>query len=135
MKKTHQLTNKTRGMLSCFVVLCALLLTADCKAQSTETKQQVIPKKTNLRVKENKIPCTGYEGQTDCFQIQEGDLIGTDKWKMTYEYISGFNYEPGYIYNLRVKKKKVKDPLMDAPDILITVIKILSIEKAEPKAD
>jgi len=122
-------------MLSCFVVLFALLLTADCKAQSTETKQQVIPKKTNLRVKENKISCTGYEGQTDCYKIQEGDLIGTDKWEMTYEYISGFNFEPGYIYNLRVKKQKVKHPPMDAPDIRITVIKILSKEKVEPKAD
>ncbi|GDX51258.1 hypothetical protein LBMAG27_03050 [Bacteroidota bacterium] len=112
-----------------------MLLTADSTAQSTDTRQQVIPKKTNLRVKENKIPCSGYEGQTDCYTIQEGDLIGTDKWEMTYEYISGFNYEPGYIYNLRVKKNKVKHPFMDAPDIQITVIEILSKEKAEPKGD
>ncbi|WP_224996194.1 DUF4377 domain-containing protein [Cesiribacter sp. SM1] len=82
-------------------------------------------------MKDNKVNCSGYEGQTDCYLVQEGSLIGTDEWNYFYEQIEGFNYETGFIYELLVNKRKVKNPPMDAPNVKYTLVKILSKEEVE----
>jgi hypothetical protein len=81
-----------------------------------------------IRVKESKISCTGYEGQTECYLIQQGEAIDTELWQYFYENIEGFNYEPGFTYKLLISKEPVKNPPMDAPRIKYTLIKELSKE-------
>ena len=81
-----------------------------------------------LRVKENKISCSGYMGQTECYLIQQGSKIGSEEWDYFYEQIQGFIYEPGYVYELLVAKESVKDPMIDAPVVKYSLLKEISKE-------
>ncbi|MBZ9730832.1 DUF4377 domain-containing protein [Salegentibacter sp. JZCK2] len=74
--------------------------------------------------------CVG-EMEGNCLLVQEGDQIGTEDWSLFYyeDSIIGFDYEPGYIYHLRVKKKKIKNPPMDGSSISYRLVKIVSKEK------
>lgn len=73
--------------------------------------------------------CVGKGGY--CLLVQEGDQIGTDDWSLFYYEVSieGFDYEPGYIYHLKVKKKKIKNPPMDGFSISYRLNRVMSKEK------
>lgn len=106
-----------------FSVLVSIL---QISAIAQETK---IPNGTNFRVGPTLISCSGYEGQTTCYQIQVGDAIGGSDWDMTYDYIENFDYQKGLIYNLKVKFVERTAPLPeDVPKTRIIVDRILSIE-------
>lgn len=108
---------------SLFSVLFSFL---HISAHAQETK---IPEGTNLRVGSTMISCSGYEGQTACYQIQVGDAIGSSDWDMTYDYIENFEYQEGQIYNLKVKFVDRTAPIPeDVPQTRIIVDRILSIE-------
>lgn len=81
-----------------------------------------------LRVKENKISCTGYEGQTECYLVQQGSSIDSEQWEFFYEQIEGFVYEPGFVYRLLVAKEPIQNPPMDSPNTKYLLIKQLSKE-------
>ncbi len=74
--------------------------------------------------------CVG-EMEGNCLLVQEGDQIGTDDWSLFYyeHSIKGFDYEPGYIYHLKVKKKRIKNPPMDGSSISYRLVRIMSKEK------
>ena len=74
--------------------------------------------------------CVG-EMEGNCLLVQEGDQIGTDDWSLFYyeDSIEGFDYEPGYIYHLKVKKKKIKNPPMDGSSISYRLVRVMSKEK------
>ena len=106
-----------------FYILIFLILSG-CGA-----KEEVIGE-THLRVNSYTVDCVGVmEGQ--CLLVQEGDLVGSEDWEYFYfeDGIVGFDYEPGYIYNLLVKKVPVKNPPMDGSSIRYELIRILSKEK------
>lgn len=81
---------------------------------------------STLRVASHTVSCTG-ESEGRCLLIQEGTAIGTDDWEYFYyeDGIEGFDYKPGYIYDLLVRKIPVKDPPMDASSIRYQLIRIL----------
>ncbi len=107
-------------------LLAVLFHIAQFSGVTQETK---IPKETNLRVGSAMISCSGYEGQTACYQIQMGEAIGSADWDMTYYYIENFEYQAGYIYNLKVRFVERKPPIPeDAPKTRIIVDRVLSIE-------
>ncbi len=55
-----------------------------------------------MQVKEQKVPCTGV-APMECLEVK----IGKEKeWTYFYDGIEGFDYEPGYIYRLKVEKTK-----------------------------
>ncbi len=108
------------GLLSIFFSLFQFTAVV----QTTE-----IPKGTNLRVGSTMISCSGFEGQTACYQIQVGDAIGSTDWDMTYDYIENFEYKEGYIYNLKVRFVERTAPIpQDVPKTRIIVDRVLSIE-------
>jgi hypothetical protein len=76
------------------------------------------------------VECVG-EMEGNCLLVQEGDQIGTDDWSLFYyeDSIEGFDYEPGYIYHLKVKKQKIKNPPMDGSSISYRLVKTISKEK------
>jgi hypothetical protein len=76
-----------------------------------------------LVIKENKINCTGYEGQTECYLVQMDDKIGTEEWEFFYEQIDGFVYESGFRHDLLVVKEKVSNPPIDSPAVRYTLLK------------
>jgi len=67
--------------------------------------------------------------------VQEGDDIGSGRWENFYDNIAGFDYESGYIYQLKVRKKKVKNPPQDASSVQFTLVKVISKEAVNPNED
>lgn len=99
-----------------FLALCL-------SCQTEDLRTEII-----LRVKENKIGCSGHEGQTECYLVQQGDYINSNTWQYFYDQIEGFEYEPGFVYKLLVAKEPVKNPPIDASNIKYILIKELSKE-------
>lgn len=81
-----------------------------------------------IRVKEAKTSCVGFEGQTECYLVQQGSNIDGDSWEYFYDQIEGFHYEPGFVYKLLVAKESVKNPPQDASNIKYILVKELSKE-------
>jgi hypothetical protein len=102
-------------------IFCLLLSFFACEREYLRT--EVI-----LRIKENKTSCTGFEGQTECYLIQQGKNMNSDTWEYFYDQIKGFEYEPGFVHKLLVAKEPVKNPPMDASSIRYILIKELSKE-------
>lgn len=72
-----------------------------------------------------KTECTGV-APMHCMLIQKGDRIQEDSWQNFYSNIEGFEYQPGYIYKLKVKEEQL-DPSnvpADASSIKYTLLKM-----------
>ncbi len=82
---------------------------------------------TMMRVNSYTVDCVG-EMEGKCLLVQEGEAIGTDDWVYFYyeDSIIGFEYEPGYIYLLAVRKIPVENPPADASSFEYELIRIIS---------
>lgn len=76
--------------------------------------------------------CIGV-GPQKCFLVQHGDTL-TEDWKNFYDRVEGFDFEPGYIYELEVNKTILppNEVPADASNIRYTLVKIKSKER-DPK--
>lgn len=63
------------------------------------------------------------------FIVQEGDEIGKDKWHGFSDFISGFEYELGFVYDIEVQKKHIKNPMIDMSNEEYSLVRILSKTK------
>jgi len=72
------------------------------------------------------VSCSGV-APMQCMLIKKGDDFDTLKWTYFYDHIKGFDYQPGYVYKLKVKEEKI--PLdqvpADASSIEYTLIEML----------
>lgn len=59
----------------------------------------------------------------ECLQVKIGAV---KTWSHWYNSISGFTYEPGYTYRLRVLSEKVDNPPADASDKKYTLTKVIT---------
>lgn len=86
---------------------------------------------TIMRVNSHTVDCIGGVMEGKCLLVQEGDLLGTEDWENFYfeDSIIGFDYEPGYIYTIRVRKTTIPDPPQDSSSIRYELVQILSKEK------
>lgn len=85
-----------------------------------------------LFVNSAKVDCTGV-GPMKCLEIQESEKVVPGKWQLFYNSIDGFNYQPGYIYKLLVKKEKL-DPAKvpaDGSTLRYTLVKVIEKTKSE----
>ncbi len=69
--------------------------------------------------------CTGV-APMKCLQYKENSF---DAWKLLYQKIDGFEFEPGYFYTIKVKAVKIKNPPADGSSIQYKLKKIMSKEK------
>ncbi len=93
------------------------LMTFKSASQANKLKTE-----TTIYIGPETVACTGVAPQ-QCLQIKEKP---NDKWTLLYQSIEGFDYEPGYNYQLRVVKTKIPNPPADSSSIrwsLIDVIK------------
>ena len=70
--------------------------------------------------------CVG-RAPTKCLQVQKSEKLDPSAWESFHASIKGFDYEPGYIYKLLVRERKL-DPASvpeDASSIEYTLVKIL----------
>ncbi len=78
-----------------------------------------------------KKDCVGV-GPMSCLQIQKGDAIAPTQWRFFYDQIEGFDYEPGFIYQVQVKIIKKSEPIpADASSLKYELVKIVSKEMDE----
>ncbi len=77
-----------------------------------------------------KVDCVGVAPMT-CLEIQRGETIIKNNWKLFYSIIEGFDYQPGFIYKLNIKEEHIVNVPADASSIKYTLIEVL--EKKQDK--
>ena len=75
-----------------------------------------------LQVAPARVVCTGAGPQL-CLQVRESS---SDPWGLFYGTIIGFDYEPGYLYEIRVMEEKVANPPADGSSVSVTLVNIMS---------
>ena len=75
-----------------------------------------------LQVAPARVACTGVAPQM-CLQVRES---ADADWSLLYEEIGGFDYVPGYLYEIRIKEESVANPPADGSAIRRTLVAILS---------
>lgn len=79
-----------------------------------------------LWVNSQRVPCEGVSPQ-QCWEVQYGETLNEGDWELFYTGIEGFDYEPGFIYKLKIEEEHL-DPATvpaDASSIKYTLIEIL----------
>ena len=75
-----------------------------------------------------KVDCTGV-GPMKCLQVKKSkDMDATTDWQLFYSSIEGFNYEPGYIYQLSIKEESLPPQQVpaDGASIKYKLVKVMS---------
>jgi len=98
-----------------------------CGDNSSEKNAETI-----LFVNSSKVECTGV-GKMQCLQIQESETLKANDWKNFYGNIEGFEFEPGYIYKISVKKEELDAATVpaDASSIKYSLIKVIEKNRDE----
>ena len=74
-----------------------------------------------LFINSERVACTGV-GPRTCLQTRSAE---SQDWQFFYNEIAGFDYEPGYTYQLRVKTSPVENPAADASSLKYTLLEVL----------
>jgi heat shock protein HslJ len=79
-------------------------------------------------VNSTKITCEGV-GKMSCLQIKRGEDFETLRWESFYSNIEGFEYQPGYIYKIKVSENKRENVPADTSSLIYELIEIVSKEQ------
>lgn len=108
------------------VVTLGLFFLSGCSGDDDNQSQQTL----DMRINHYQGTGTG-EGLFLIYLVQKGEDIGADSWSNFYSSIEGFNYEPGYIYDLSVTVEHVDNPPPDGSSNAYTLKEIISKEKVD----
>ena len=117
------------------IILMALLVACNTTKSNKNNSQSINLEKSNiksseivvLKVNSEEVTCSGAHGDQKCLQIKE---LGVDKeWQNEYDNIKGFDFKPGFIYNLQVEKIELKEVPQDASSIIYKLIQVIKKEK------
>jgi len=79
-------------------------------------------------INSSKVDCTGVAPMS-CLQIQKGEIIDSEKWEFFYSSIEGFEYQPGYIYQIKINIEDRPAPVpADASSKIFKLIEVMSKE-------
>lgn len=79
-------------------------------------------------VNSSKIACEGV-GKMNCLQIKRGEDFDALRWESFYSNIKGFDYQPGYIYKIKVNETKRENVPADASSLEYELVEIVSKEQ------
>ncbi|WP_421255429.1 DUF4377 domain-containing protein [Aeromonas sp. 600282] len=96
-------------------ISATLLLTA---CQSTPAPSQG----ETLYINSQLVDCVGV-GPMQCMQVRSDEQ---QPWTLFYQNIEGFQFEPGYRYQLTVSKEQLTDVPADAPSVRYQLIKVVN---------
>lgn len=99
-----------------------LLLLLQCNQPPDDAPLEDI---TRLMVHSSKVSCVGLIEQ-ECYQIKEGDAIPDGAWRNFYEGIVGFDYVPGFIYEIEVRKIERNPIPQDAGQYRYVFVRLIS---------
>lgn len=110
-----------KRVLPAVALLMGIATTSCSTSKNTQT----------LLINSEKIDCVGV-GPMKCLQVKKLDKPNAE-WETMYTNIKGFDYEPGYIYKIKVKVKELdkKDIPADGSSIEYTLEKVISKEAAQ----
>ena len=105
-----------RTLLSLAVaILCSVAVA--CSSSTAPGERELL-----LEVSEQRVPCVG-EAQQQCLQVREQSDAA---WKLFYDDIEGFAYEPGFRYVLRVAERDVPNPPADGSSLAYRLLRVVS---------
>lgn len=84
-----------------------------------------------IQVAPQQVACTGITKQR-CFRVKTDDA--TD-WQLYYGDISGFDYQPGFLYQLTVQQKHEKPSDANVSALEWTLVSVVSKQAAAVPAD
>lgn len=93
--------------LSVLLLLVGLFLVACSPATASENIETLI-------VAPEKVECLGFISPQECLQVKN---TPEEEWRWFYDSIEGFAYEPGYLYELRVRSEKMENPPTDSSGV------------------
>ncbi|MHC5202410.1 DUF4377 domain-containing protein [Myroides sp. LJL119] len=107
----------------------ALVLTAEevlVNQQEDQPQAQELEDIFTLFVASELVDCVGVSPMK-CMQVRQSL---DEPWELMYSSIEGFDYEPGYEYQLEVRSENIANPPADASSIrFILVSEISKIKK------
>jgi len=74
-----------------------------------------------LYVNAKLVPCSGV-APMQCLQVRENPQ---DNWRLHYGAIEGFTFEPGYLYELKIREETIANPPADGSSKKWTLVEIL----------
>ena len=98
------------------IVTILIILLAACSAASGEEK--------TIFVGPTMVECEG-EGPQQCLLIKEN---AEDDWQLWYEPIEGFDYQEGFVYELKVEEKTIENPPAGASSLKLVLVEEVSRE-------
>ncbi|MFQ1780160.1 DUF4377 domain-containing protein [Aeromonas veronii] len=96
-------------------ISAALLLTA-CQSAPAPSQGET------LYINSQLVDCVGV-GPMQCMQVRSDEQL---PWTLFYQNIEGFQFEPGYRYQLIVSKEQLTDVPADAPSVRYQLIKVVN---------
>lgn len=121
---TGRMNRRARGSGRNLCMALAIGLTVGlggCDGSVTE------PEILTLIVGPERVECQG-EGQRLCLLVKEDPDA---EWEFFFDEIEGFEFEPGFIYVLRVGRHRVENPPADGSNFRWVLVEILSKTPAE----
>ena len=113
---------RSGSILAIFLPLVLVSLSVSCGSVKNEEMNTF-----TYWVNSQRVPCTGV-GPMECLEVRKE---GSDTWELFYSQIEGFQYEPGYLFRIRVQEEKLDPSLVpaDASSIKYTLV---SVEEKVP---
>jgi hypothetical protein len=108
--------NRFRLALLALVLFAFTLLVTACEGNGLLTPSK------RLFVGPSLVDCVGV-GPQKCLQVKERR---EDAWQLFYGGIEGFDWEPGYLYEITVFLRHVENPPADGSSIRYILIRIVS---------
>ncbi|MFV0289279.1 MAG: DUF4377 domain-containing protein [Mangrovibacterium sp.] len=102
-----------------FSLLCLIGITTACCGTKKGTE-------SIYWINGSQVDCVGV-GPRKCLQVQKGDVLGAQEWQNFYANIEGFEFEPGFIYKLKINEVNLpkEEVPADGSSIKFTLVEVL----------
>ncbi|MBF8149415.1 DUF4377 domain-containing protein [Winogradskyella sp. F6397] len=67
--------------------------------------------------------------------VQYDDNIGTEGWNNLYTTIDGFDYVPGYMYDISVRIDQIGNPAADAGSYEYTLLEVIAVQEVPTETE
>ena len=111
------------------ITLILLSLTIGCERETTGVGPLIGPSQDNMEILIIGLytqTCQGFIEQTCLLEFNEE----SQQWEFFYEGIRGFDFEPGFIYRLKVSLHERPEGIQDVGRYEYRLVEVLSKEEA-----
>ena len=110
-----------------FIVFMGLLTSFFSTSCSLKGDSPYTTEVVDMRINHFRQTAVG-EGRYLVYLVQEDDEIGHSDWNYFYDKIEGFDYEQGFVYNIRARKLNIENPPADASSTKYILVSVGSKE-------